>query len=153
MDATLILQLLGAFGGLAGIGAIIQVIFNRKKTAAEAKSIVEDANTKIIRNLTLENERLQKQYEDAEGDMQKIRNQYRELTDRIAFYDLEMSDLRVLMMGNVNWAKRAYAMLQNANSELSDNNISLQFKIEPPPDSSALLAKFGYIENKTRDNN
>jgi hypothetical protein len=57
------------------------------------------------------------------------------------------------MMGNVNWAKRAYAMLQSANNELADNNISLQFKIEPPPDSSALLAKFGYIENKTRDNN
>lgn len=151
MTVAVILQALAAIGGLAGIGAIFQVIFNRKKTAAEAKSIVEDANTKIIRNLTSENQRLQKQYEDSMADMQKIRSQYRELTERISFYDLEMSDLRVLMMGNVNWSKRAYEMMKAANAEAAKNNYAISFNIEPPPDASALLAKFGYIESRTQD--
>lgn len=148
MSFAVILQVLAAVGGLAGVAAIFNALFNRKKLGAEARSIVEDANTKIIRNLTLENERLQKQYEDSENDMAKIRNQYRELTERISFYDLEMSDLRVLMMGNVNWINRAYKMLENANHELTSNGISLQINIEPPPDNSQLLAKFGYIENR-----
>jgi len=147
MSWAVILQILAALGGLAGIGAIINAVFARKKIAAEATNIAQDANTKIITNLTSETDRLQRQLDDYERDAQRLRTQLRELSERVAFYDLEMSDLRVLMMGNVNWARRAFEMLNAANQELKTNGISIQYNIEPPPDASALLARFGYIES------
>lgn len=151
IDATVLLQVLGAIGGLAGIGAIINVFFSRKKISAEANSVAQDATTKVIQNLTGENQRLQKQIDDGERDLQKIRNQIRELSERIAVYDLEMSNLRVLTMGHVNWSRRAYELLVEANKELTDNGINIQYKIEAPPDSSALMAKFAYIESRIKE--
>lgn len=151
MNMTVILQMLAALGGLAGVGAIINVFFNRKKTAAEAANIVQDANTKIIQNLSAENQRLQQQMDDYERDMQRLRNQIRELSERLAFYDLEMSDLRVLAMGNVNWSRRASEALKHANEELEKNGITLQFSLEDPPNADPLMAKFAYIEKHTHE--
>lgn len=151
MNVAIILQVLAAFGGLAGISALVNVFFNRKKTAAEASNLVQDANTKIIQNLSAENQRLQQQMDDYERDMQRLRNQIRELSERLAFYDLEMSDLRVLAMGNVNWSRRANDALRAANKELENHGINLQFNLEDPPNAAPLMAKFDYIENRTRD--
>lgn len=151
VNAAFILQILAALGGLAGVGAVINVFFSRKKISAEANNVAQDATTKIIQNLTGENQRLQAQIDESERDMAKIRNQIRELSERIAVYDLEMSNLRVLMMGHVNWSRRAYELLESANKELDANGISIQYKIEAPPDSSALMAKFAYIEARIKE--
>jgi predicted nucleic acid-binding Zn-ribbon protein len=145
-----LLQVLAALGGAAGIAAIVRAAIERRRTNAEASSIEQDANTKIINNLSAENQRLHRRIEDSERDMDRVRNQLRELSERISIYDLEMNDLRVIAMGNISWSRRAYEALNKANDELAQNNVSINYTIEPPPDASNLISKFAYIESRMK---
>jgi predicted kinase len=87
VTGALVLQLLSAAGGLAGIGVLVKAIFDRPKTRAEAVQIATDTASKVttqtIEQLRSELARVITRAEAAEGKADKLSERVDQLEGQV----------------------------------------------------------------------
>lgn len=101
MTWALALQLIAALGGVAGLGAIINILVSRKKVLAEAQGIATDTSTKIIANLNADNDALRKRVSAVELDNRELRKEMSEL-------EMEEIERSHITWRLATWSKMVY---------------------------------------------
>lgn len=118
MNATLLLQIFTAIGGLAGITAVVNLLISRKKIAAESDDIIQSTTDKVIKNLTSDNDTLRTDVKNARAEVSEQRTQTAQLYDLIERMETDEMELRRVLIRLVNWSRRAYELIIEAGIEI-----------------------------------
>jgi hypothetical protein len=114
MTGALLLQVLAAVGGLAGVSAFVNLLISRRKIAAESDDIIQTTTDRVIKNLNDDNGTLRAEIKGAKQEVAELRLTIGQLYDIIGGLEAEGMENRRATIRLINWSRIAFEkMLEN----------------------------------------
>jgi hypothetical protein len=119
---TLAINIFAAFGGIAGLTALLNVILSRKKLSVEAQDLEQNISDKVLKRVNDDNESLREERDNLKAEMLELKTELRLLREKMGLYEWNQYETRILILRLITWANKA-------NDELNARDAG----IEPPP--------------------
>lgn len=136
MTGALLLQVLAAVGGLAGVSAFVNLLISRRKIAAESDDIIQTTTDRVIKNLNDDNSTLRTENKEIKAEVTGLRVTIGQLYDIIGALEAEGMENRRATIRLINWSRIAF-------ERMIENNIP----IDQPPNMEHLKPTTNKVDN------